>query len=188
MSDLAAAAQSSVVFILKGYPRLSETFIAQEIHALEQRGLNIRIVSLRHPTDKRRHAVHGLIKAAVRYLPEYLYQEPLRVFLGWRFASRMPGYKDAKRVWLEDLKRDKSPNRIRRFGQACFCSPAERRWPTARPRPSWRISAKAPAISIGATQSLTCTGLAGSWRAMTTRLQEAPPRHRFDNFTDVRAF
>ena len=119
MSEPAQTAQNSVVFVLKGYPRLSETFIAQEIHALEQRGLNIRIVSLRHPTDKRRHAVHGLIKAAVRYLPEYLYQEPLRVFKGWRFAARMPGYKEAKRVWLEDLKRDKSPNRIRRFGQAC---------------------------------------------------------------------
>ena len=28
-----------VGFVLKGYPRLSETFIAQEIFALEQRGL-----------------------------------------------------------------------------------------------------------------------------------------------------
>ena len=34
-----------VAFILKGYPRLSETFIAQEIAALERRGLNILIVS-----------------------------------------------------------------------------------------------------------------------------------------------
>ena len=43
-----------VAFILKGYPRLSETFIAQEIAALERRGLDILIVSLRHPTDSRR--------------------------------------------------------------------------------------------------------------------------------------
>src|SRR5262249_7076758 len=52
ISDTVAKA---VLFILKGYPRLSETFIAQEIRALEMRGLDIRIVSLRHPTDR---AVH----------------------------------------------------------------------------------------------------------------------------------
>ena len=33
-----------VAFVLKGYPRLSETFIAQEILALEQQGLAIEIV------------------------------------------------------------------------------------------------------------------------------------------------
>ena len=44
---------SRVVFVLKGYPRLSETFIAQEIAALERRGLDIAIVSLRQPTDTR---------------------------------------------------------------------------------------------------------------------------------------
>ncbi len=58
-----------VAFVLKGYPRLSESFIAQEIYALEQRGLDIRIVSLRHPTDKARHPVHDEIRAPVRYLP-----------------------------------------------------------------------------------------------------------------------
>jgi len=52
-----------VAFILKGYPRLSETFIAQEILALEQRGLDILIVSLRHPTDRASHPIHQLIRA-----------------------------------------------------------------------------------------------------------------------------
>ena len=61
-----------VAFVLKGYPRLSETFIAQEIAALERRGLEILIVSLRHPTDARRHPVHDEIRAPLLYLPEYL--------------------------------------------------------------------------------------------------------------------
>ncbi|CAN0521155.1 unnamed protein product, partial [Laminaria digitata] len=43
------AVTGPVAFVLKGYPRLSETFNAQEIRALEERGLDIRIVSLRHP-------------------------------------------------------------------------------------------------------------------------------------------
>ena len=63
--------RGAVTFILKGYPRLSETFIAQEIKALEGRGLAIEIVSLRRPTDPYRHPIHDEIKAPVVYLPEY---------------------------------------------------------------------------------------------------------------------
>jgi glycosyltransferase involved in cell wall biosynthesis len=107
-----------VAFVLKGYPRLSETFIAEEIRGLERRGLKILIVSLRHPTDKTTHPVHAEIEAERLYLPEYLYQEPLRVWRAWRKARRLPGYKAARRIWLADLLRDKTPNRIRRFGQA----------------------------------------------------------------------
>jgi glycosyltransferase involved in cell wall biosynthesis len=121
----------AVAFVLKGYPRLSETFIAQEIHALERRGLDIRLISLRHPTEKARHPVHEEIKATVNYLPEYLYQEPLRVFRAWRAVRHRPGYREAKRAWLADLKRDVTPNRIRRFGQALVLAhelPADVDW------------------------------------------------------------
>ncbi len=107
-----------VAFILKGYPRLTETFIAQEIEALERRGLDIRIISLRHPTDHAVHPVHRRIKASVKYLPEYLYQEPLRVWRAWKLVRHWPGYRAARRLWLQDLRRDRTPNRIRRFGQA----------------------------------------------------------------------
>ncbi len=108
----------TVAFILKGYPRLSESFIAEEIRALEVRGLRVLIVSLRHPTDPAIHAVHEEIQAQVKYLPEYLYLEPRRVVRAWRIARRLPGYAAAWRLWLKDLRRDPSANRIRRFGQA----------------------------------------------------------------------
>lgn len=104
--------------VLKGYPRLSETFIAQEIHALERRGLQIELISLRHPTDTRRHPIHDEIRATVNYLPEYLGDEPARVVRGWRSARKHPGFWRAVRVWLRDLVRDPTPNRVRRFGQA----------------------------------------------------------------------
>jgi len=107
-----------VAMVLKGYPRLSETFIAQEIHALEQRGLDILIVSLRQPTDGAIHPVHRQVRASILYLPEYLYRAPRRVWRSWRVARRLPGYRVARRVWLADLPRDPTPNRIRRFGQA----------------------------------------------------------------------
>jgi glycosyltransferase involved in cell wall biosynthesis len=107
-----------IAFVLKGYPRLSETFIAQEIFALERCGLEILIVSLRHPTDRTAHPVHQLIRSALLYLPEYLYQEPRRVWRGWLGSRRRSGYRTALRAWFADLRRDPTPNRIRRFGQA----------------------------------------------------------------------
>ncbi|HSU78111.1 MAG TPA: hypothetical protein VLI89_13615, partial [Burkholderiales bacterium] len=107
-----------VAFVLKGYPRLSEAFIAQEIAALERRGLDILIVSLRRPTDDRRHPVHGEIRAAVHYLPEYLYREPLRLLRAWLSVRKWRTYAAARSHWLRDLRRDPTPNRVRRFGQA----------------------------------------------------------------------
>jgi glycosyltransferase involved in cell wall biosynthesis len=104
-----------VAFVLKGYPRLSETFIAQEIAALEKRGLEILIVSLRRPTDGALHAVHREVRAKILYLPEYLLLEPLRVFRSFLKATNRW---QAAKVWLKDLARDPTPNRIRRFGQA----------------------------------------------------------------------
>ena len=108
----------AVAFILKGYPRLSETFIAQEILALERRGLSIRLFSLRHPTEEAVHPVHREIEAPVTYLPEYLHQEPLRVLRAWWSVRRRAGYAQARSVWLGDLARDRTINRMRRFGQA----------------------------------------------------------------------
>jgi glycosyltransferase involved in cell wall biosynthesis len=107
-----------VAFVLKGYPRLSETFSAQEIAALERRGLEILIVALRRPTDARRHPVHDEIRASILYLPEYLLLEPLRVARAWLRERKNPGYGETRNLWLRDLLRDPTPNRIRRFGQA----------------------------------------------------------------------
>jgi glycosyltransferase involved in cell wall biosynthesis len=108
----------TIAVVLKGWPRLSETFIAQEVRALEARGLDLRLVSLRQPTDKRRHAIHDEVRAPVLYLPEYLWRGPLRVWRGWRAARLLPGYAAARATWLRDLRRDPTANRIRRFGQA----------------------------------------------------------------------
>ena len=108
----------NIAVVLKGYPRLSETFIAQELLELERAGLSLRLVSLRHPTDKARHPIHSEIKAEVSYLPEYLHQEPWRVLKGWWSSRKRKGYRAALRAFLSDLRRDFTRNRLRRFGQA----------------------------------------------------------------------
>jgi glycosyltransferase involved in cell wall biosynthesis len=108
----------TTVVLLKGYPRLSETFIAQEILGLERAGLPLILVALRRPTDSNRHPVHDEIKAPVSYLPEYLHDEPGRVLRGLFRALAYPGFFRTLAAFLHDLRHDRSRNRVRRFGQA----------------------------------------------------------------------
>jgi glycosyltransferase involved in cell wall biosynthesis len=110
--------QPRLPVVVKGYPRLSETFIAQEILALERAGLAIDIWSLRAPTDHAVHAMHRSIAAPRHYLPEYLYQGVPRVLAGLFFALRQPGFGALLRLFWQDLLRDRTANRIRRLGQA----------------------------------------------------------------------
>ena len=131
MADHPNREAARIAILLKGYPRLSETFIAQEIRALECRGFPLHLVSLRWPTDPTTHPVHREIVSPVTYLPEYLHQEPRRVLSAWRKARGLPGYGRAHATWLRDLKRDPTRNRIRRFGQACVLAaelPADIGW------------------------------------------------------------
>ncbi|MFC0192528.1 glycosyltransferase [Aureimonas pseudogalii] len=104
--------------VVKGYPRLSETFIAQEILALERAGLPIEIWSLRRPTDGAVHDLHRRIRAEIHYLPEYLYQAPIRVLKGLASAIRQPGFAAFRAQAWRDLRRDFSASRGRRIGQA----------------------------------------------------------------------
>src|SRR4051812_49108863 len=107
-----------IAVVVKGYPRLSETFIAQEILALEERGIPLEIWSLRHPTERQIHPMHKRIRAPVRYLPEYLYREPLRVLRGLAWAMRQPRFGEVLGLFRRDLRRDFTPSRGRRLGQA----------------------------------------------------------------------
>lgn len=111
-------AEPRLVVLLKGYPRLSETFIAQELLGLERAGMALSLVSMRHPTDTRRHPVHDEIRAPVLYLPEYLHHEPLRVLRALWACRARPGLRTALRGFWRDLRRDFTRNRVRRLGQA----------------------------------------------------------------------
>jgi len=120
-----------IATIVKGYPRLSETFIAQEIFGLEQRGVTQLIVSLRHPTDTKSHDITREITAEVLYLPEYLKDDPPRVRRGVAWSKEQPGYARALAAFRRDLERDRSASRQRRWGQACVLAhelPADIDW------------------------------------------------------------
>jgi glycosyltransferase involved in cell wall biosynthesis len=78
--------------VLKGYPRISETFIANEILLLEELGLRIRIFSMRHPREEFWHDIVSRIRARVDYLPTELVPDFHRLLLPAMLeAVRQPG-------------------------------------------------------------------------------------------------
>jgi glycosyltransferase involved in cell wall biosynthesis len=109
---------------VKGWPRLSETFIAQELLALERAGIDFAIWSLRHPTDTKTHPLHDQLRARVHYLPEYLHDAPGRVLRGLGWAVMQRSFWRSFGWFLRDLRRDPTRNRVRRFGQACVMARA----------------------------------------------------------------
>lgn len=58
-----------LVVILKGFPRVDEIFIAQELVELERRGFKLQLFSLVHPKAEVLQSIHGLLKATPCYVP-----------------------------------------------------------------------------------------------------------------------
>jgi colanic acid/amylovoran biosynthesis glycosyltransferase len=108
-------------YVVKMFPRLSETFIRNEILELERQGLALRIFSLKRPTEADLRLAGGGVQAPIIYLPERVYREPLRVLraqLG--VLRRYPrGY---RRMLLHVLRRREMSSLargLRRFCQTC---------------------------------------------------------------------
>lgn len=114
--------KAKIAYVLKGYPRLSETFIAQEIYQMEQEGFELEIFSMRKARERERHPIIDQIKAPVTYLPEYFrdapadmlihnasvfFSRPLRYLLGLLHACKETAF-----------EQDKSP--LKRFFQAAW--------------------------------------------------------------------
>lgn len=63
------AERRDIAYIMNGFPRLSETFIANEIYLLERMDLKLRLFSVKREDEPKVHPVVGAIKAPLRYLP-----------------------------------------------------------------------------------------------------------------------
>jgi len=78
-----------VGYILKQYPRLSETFILNEILGLEAADTRVSVFSLRAPTEGRFHPALASVKADVHYVPaveKSSFLEALRALPGFDLA------------------------------------------------------------------------------------------------------
>jgi hypothetical protein len=86
--DLKPSAElARVGYVLKMFPRLSETFILNEVLELEQQGLPLHIFSLKRPSEAVFHAQTKLIRSLVTYLPEKIHSAPLQVLRGQLHAG-----------------------------------------------------------------------------------------------------
>lgn len=109
-----------LVMVLKGYPRISETFISNEIGLLESMGFTIRIVSMRRPRENFRHASVDRIKAEVIYLPEAILPAlPLLLYENARAFLKAPrGYLRAMGRTLGHLLRTRKSATLKHLLQA----------------------------------------------------------------------
>src|SRR6266496_831439 len=71
--------RQEIGYVVKMFPRLSETFIRNEIQELERQGLALRIFSLKRPTADETRAAQAAVRAPIIYLPDHPWHEPLRV-------------------------------------------------------------------------------------------------------------
>lgn len=65
----AASGARTVAYVMNGFPRLSETFIAHEIHQLERSGLALRLYVVKRENEPQVHPVVAAIRAPLTYLP-----------------------------------------------------------------------------------------------------------------------
>ncbi len=88
-------------YVLKMYPRFSETFIVSEILAREAAGEEIVIFSLRPPVDARFHPELARVQAPVIQVGRSA--SPRRLWEGWREAMTEPGLAAGMGVNLAEL-------------------------------------------------------------------------------------
>ncbi len=74
-------------YILKGYPRISETFISNEILLLEKLGFTMRLFPMRKPRETFCHGSVKKIRARVDYLPTELLTDFPRLLIPSIFVA-----------------------------------------------------------------------------------------------------
>jgi glycosyltransferase involved in cell wall biosynthesis len=97
---LPQAAPLRVGYVLKRFPRLSETFILNEILELERQGVEVSVFSLLRPPAEARHKLLDKLRANVTYLPGR------KALKGWEFYQAFadkPDEASAPLVCLESM-------------------------------------------------------------------------------------
>jgi glycosyltransferase involved in cell wall biosynthesis len=105
----------TIGFLVKTYPKVSETFILQELAGLERHGLRLHIFSLRQPTDSICHAAHQTVRAPVIYLSPAISIAAVMAHVS--LMAKRP-WRYLRALWFA-LRREES-GRIRAFFQAGY--------------------------------------------------------------------
>jgi len=73
----ASPAKCKIAYLVKTFPKISETFILREILALENDGVELEIFALRRPAESKTHAIASQVRAKVNYVPSRFVERPL---------------------------------------------------------------------------------------------------------------
>ncbi|MEJ5868808.1 glycosyltransferase [Pseudokineococcus sp. 5B2Z-1] len=84
-------------YVVKSYPRFSETFVVRELVAREEAGERAVVASLRPPRDPRFHALLARVQAPVTYVPDDVRGGLVRLWDGWG-ALRAAGVVPSRRA------------------------------------------------------------------------------------------
>jgi glycosyltransferase involved in cell wall biosynthesis len=108
--------------ILKGYPRISETFISNEILLLENLGFAVHLFSMRRPRENFSHESVKKIRAKVNYLPETLIKPlPRLLYHNLLLAAKKPVvYAGALRAGFRRFLRTHKSATIKHLFQAGY--------------------------------------------------------------------
>jgi glycosyltransferase involved in cell wall biosynthesis len=109
-------------YILKGYPRISETFISNEILLLERLGFTMQLFPMRQPRENFCHASVKEIRARVDYLPTELLPEFYRLLVPTFFlALKKPAqFIQTLKFANQGLARDKQLLTLKHLMQAAY--------------------------------------------------------------------
>lgn len=128
-------------YVLKRFPRISETFVAAELIELERQGERVTVFALSRPEEPFAHAFIQELKAPVVYLPHRPLSEPVRVaralvrvlrsdLRGWLGAARIslwpPRLKGCRRLVQATVLRDELARAAIDHAHAHFASTAGR--------------------------------------------------------------
>src|SRR5947207_19144 len=94
-------------YVLKRFPRLSETFIAAELLELQRQGERVTVFAVSRPEETVRHRFLDELEVPVVYLPHRPIHEPVRVLRGLSRALRQ-----SPRGWLRAAAYSLSPPRL----------------------------------------------------------------------------
>jgi glycosyltransferase involved in cell wall biosynthesis len=108
--------------ILKGYPRISETFISNEILLLENLGFVIHLFSMRQPRENFTHPSVTRIQAGVDYLPETLLRPlPRLMYHNCLLAAQKPqAYGGAMKIAFQRFLRTRKSATLKHLFQAGY--------------------------------------------------------------------
>jgi glycosyltransferase involved in cell wall biosynthesis len=111
----AGSPRERICVVVHAWPRLSMTFVAQELVGLEEEGLDLWIATWGQP-DKIRHSIHERLNAFVHRLPK---GGPgiKRLVRAWLKVCHSDGYAEARSLFWSEFRKDPTKRKVRAFAR-----------------------------------------------------------------------